>query len=214
MSVSASRYCGWVLGLCFSFFVVSVWATSTNLSRAFRQDTSGQGQAALALARSAANYYAVHHEPLPLPDQLPALLREPGAVFVSSMDAQGAPRCCMGTLTPREPMLAQEIISNACAAVAHDKRFAPISPAELKKIRLIVSIIGNSDPITDPLTLNPVVDGLAVRGPHETGVVLPGETGSADTMLRWGRIRAGVRAHDAVTYLRLDAVRYIEPPLH
>jgi len=185
---------------------------TTDLARAFREDTTGQGQYALLFARRALDYYCLHHDPLSVPDKLPPLLHERGAVFVSAMNSAGAPRCCMGTLLPREPSLAEEIVSNACAAAAHDKRFPPIKRSELKQLRLIVSIIGDSRPVDDPHTLDPVTDGLAVRGPKETGVVLPGETGSIDTMIKWGRIRAGIKAGDSAEYSRLDAVRYMEPP--
>ncbi len=182
---------------------------------AFRRDQTHQGEAAVALARQALDYACRTHHQMPVPEKLPALLNEHGAVFVSSMlSASGAPRCCMGTLVPRESTLAQEIIANAFAAALHDKRFPPIRPGELPTFRVIVSIIGESRPITDPLTLDPLHDGLAVCGPQETGVVLPGETDEVQKMIAWGRIRAGVQAGQRVQYQRLDAVRFMEehPP--
>jgi len=191
--------------------VTALCFAASNLVEAFRHDREGQGEAALALARQALDYSARTHEPFPLPDKLPPLLKARGAVFVSSMlYRNGAPRCCMGTLHPRESTLAQEIVANALAAAAHDKRFPPIQPAELTSFRVIVSIIGDSHPITDPTTLDPVADGLAVCGPRETGVVLPGETGDVQKMIAWGRIRAGVKADEPASYLRLEAIRFME----
>lgn len=177
----------------------------------FRHDTRGQGMAAVALARQALAYSCRTHDPLPLPRALPPLLRQRGAAFVSTMvSGTGAPRCCMGTLTPRMPMLAEEIIQNAWAAAVHDKRFLPLTPADLPKLRVIVSIVGNQRPISDPAALDPVSIGMVVRGPRETGVVLPGETGDAQKMLAWGRIRAGLKANAPGQYFQLDAIRFIE----
>lgn len=178
----------------------------------FRGDPA-LGQAALRLARRALEYACRAHEPLPLPDGLPRQLQRRGAVFVSTMDPRtGAPRCCMGTLLPREATLAQEIIANAFTAAVCDKRFSPLKPADLPRLRVIVSIIGDARPIADPATLDPVNDGLAVCGPQETGVVLPGETNDPAKMLVWGRIRAGVKPDTPVQYLRLNAIRYLETP--
>lgn len=190
----------------------SVWGA--DLVAAFRADPA-QGQAALRLARQALDYACRAHEPLPLPaDTLPPLLRQRSAVFVSTMDPRtGAPRCCMGTLLPREATLAQEIVAAAYAAAVCDKRFAPLKPADLPRLRVIVSIIGESRPIADPATLDPVLDGLAVRGPRDTGVVLPGETADPVKMLAWGRIRAGITDDSpAQQYLRVSAIRFMEPP--
>lgn len=207
MFITSYRY------LCILLLLITAvtgWA-SENMAQKFRHDTLEQGKAALALGRQAMEYYCRNREPLPLPATLPPLLRQRGAVFISAMDTKGAPRCCMGSLTAKEPTLAQEIISNACAAVAHDKRFAPITLRELARIRIIVSIIGDSTLVNNPETLNPVKDGLVIRGVHESGVVLPGETANVGTMLRWGRIRAGVKADEPIEYFRLDAMRYLEP---
>jgi len=186
---------------------------ANQLTEAFGRDTRGQGMAAVTLARRALEYSCRTREPLPLPKELPPLLRRRGAVFVSSMlIATGAPRCCMGTLTPQTPTLAEEIINNAYLAAVADKRFPPLQSKELKRIRVIVSIVGDSVPLTDPTTLDPLRDGLAVRGPRETGVVLPGEAKKNETMLAWGRIRAKLSENDPAECFRLEAVRFMEAP--
>jgi AMMECR1 domain-containing protein len=178
---------------------------------AFRADTRGQGAVAALLARQALLHAVRTHAPLPLPKDLPPLLKQRGAAFVSTMDPRtGAPRCCMGTLLPREATLAQEIVANATAAALYDKRFPPLTPADAARLCVIVSIVGDALPVDDPSILDPAVDGLAVRGPHETGVVLPGETADRQKMLAWGRIRARAAADTPVSYLRLDAIRFLD----
>ncbi|MHB9132319.1 MAG: AMMECR1 domain-containing protein [Armatimonadota bacterium] len=201
-----------LLGMFACLLLESMTAPADDLVRAFKQDPK-QGEAALVLARSALEQYCRTREPLSLPKELPPLLRQRSAVFVSAMmSGTGAPRCCMGTLLPREATLAQEIVANANAAAAHDKRFPPIKPEELPRMRIIVSIIGAAQPIANPTILDPVEDGLAVCGPRETGVVLPGETADVQKMIAWGRTRAGVKAGEAVQYQKLTAVRFMEAP--
>lgn len=184
---------------------------SASLIERFRGDATGQGRVALTLARRALEHYCLTREPLPVPRNLPPLLRERGAVFVSAM-VYGKPRCCMGTLIPKEPTLAEEIIANASAAAVHDKRFPPTRPVELGRLRIVVSIIGERQPVANPSVVDPLRDGLAVRGPRETGIVLPGETGDLKTMVAWGRLRAGMKSNEEARYFRLEAVRFMEPP--
>lgn len=210
-----SRIIWLTIGLALLLFTAVVCLASGDLISAFRHDQTGQGQAALALARQAVEYSCRMHEPMPVPRDLPPLLKERGAVFISSMlSGSGAPRFCMGTLAPREATLAEEIVANAFAAALHDKRFPPVQLNELTKFRIIVSIIGESRPISDPATLDPLQDGLAVCGARETGVVLPGETDDVQKMIAWGRIRAGVKPTEHAQYQRVEAIRFMEEPRH
>jgi AMMECR1 domain-containing protein len=196
---------------CALYFLIFSTAIASEIIYAFRRDTRNQGEQALALARKALNLAVLNHEQLDLPKELPDLLQMRGAVFVSAMNAQGAPVCCMGTLEPQQRTLGEEIIANALVACANDKRFPPLKPEQLPKIRVIISIIGDVTPIADPLTLDPVTDGLAVRGANETGVVLPGETKDPKKMVEWARIRAKAKKNDKVEYLRVEAIRFVEP---
>lgn len=195
-----------------SIIVIGHPAVANQLTDYFRHDTRGQGMAAVALARRALEYSCRTHELLPVPKELPPLLRRRGAAFVSTMlYRNGAPRCCMGSLTPAMPTLAEEIINLSYLAATRDKRFPPLQPKELKSFRVIVSIIGESTPIVDLSTLDPLTDGLAAHGPRETGIVLPGETGDIQKVIAWARTRAGATTRGPVEYFRLVAVRFIEP---
>ena len=176
----------------------------------FAADTTGAGPAAVHLARRALDEYCLHRVRLTVPGGLPPLLAQRGAVFVSAQVA-GAPRCCMGSLYPRGATLAADLIEMACRAAAHDLRFAPLRPEELAGLRVIVSVLDPPEPVTDPWTLDPLNDGLAARGPRRTGVVLPGETGVQERFVRWAQMRAGLQPDERVVYLRLRAVRFIEP---
>lgn len=182
------------------------------LVRYFEADRSGAGKAAVRLAREALDTYCLRRERIPTPTALPFLLCRRSAVFVSTMDRNGAPRCCMGSLYPRGASLAADLIDTATRAAAHDLRFPPLQPKELAGLRVIVSILDPPEPVSDPWRLDPVVDGLAVRGTLRTGVVLPGETARRDRFVQWGRRRAAATDTDYVQYLRLKAVRFMEAP--
>lgn len=184
--------------------------SATSLVQQFRADETGAGAAALRLARLALDSYARDRERVALPASLPPLLLERGGVFVSSQ-LRGAPRCCMGTLYPRGASLAADLVDLACRAAAYDQRFPPLRPEELPQLQVIVSFLDPPEPTVDPLALDPLTEGLAVRGGQRTGVVLPGETGVRERFVQWGEIRAGLRPGARARYFRLEAVRYMEP---
>ena len=166
----------------------------------------------LALGRRAFDAYAVRREVIEPPERLPDILHRRAAIFVSAM-RNGAPRCCMGTLTPGEPDAAREIIASAVAAAGRDRRFPPVKPDELKGLTLIVSVVDVPRPIreSDIPSLDPTRDGLAVRFGDRFGVVLSCETTRTDRMKTWARIRAGAAASSRVDYYRLSDVRFVEP---
>lgn len=167
--------------------------------------------ALLDLARAAFDAYVLRHERLAPPEDLPPLLRERAGVFVSAILGD-APRCCTGSVYPTRVTIAEETVLAARRAAGLDLRFPPITPAELPRLRLIVSIIAPLEPIASAARLDPLTEGLAVRGPERWGVVLPGETPRAELPEPWARIRAGVGESDPVDYYRVRAFRILEPP--
>ncbi len=181
-----------------------------DLRGAFWQDRDGAADSALALARRAFDAYVLHRERIAVPEDLHPLLRKRSGVFISAME-NGAPRCCMGSLYPTCPTLAEEIVSAAVAAAGLDARRSPIRQEELHRLRLIVSIVAPPEAIGDPHSLDPVTEGLAVRSSCRTGVALPGETPHRERMIRWARIRARAQPGEAVDYFRVRAFRVAEP---
>jgi len=169
-------------------------------------------QALLDLARAAFDAYVLRHERLTPPDDLPPLLSERSGVFVSAILGD-APRCCMGSVYPTRPTIAEEAVHAARMAAGLDLRFPPITYAELPRLRLIVSVIAPLESIASTAGLDPLAEGLAVRGPERWGVVLPGETPRAELVEPWARIRAGVGASERVDYYRVRAFRILEPPI-
>jgi AMMECR1 domain-containing protein len=165
----------------------------------------------LALARDAFDTYSQTHEIIETPKQVPSFLESRSGVFVSTM-RNGAPRTCMGTLYPMQDNLADEVIQNAVASAGRDRRFPVVRPTELKTLNLIVSIVVSPRPISESQAenLNPASDGLAVQCGEKYGVVLSGETPYVKNMIQWGKIRAGAKPGDNVSYFELHDIRFME----
>jgi len=95
-------------------------------------------------------------------------LLENGAAFVTiNKRANDQLRGCIGSLQAYRPLY-KDIISNAQAAALHDPRFPPMTPEELKDIKIEVSIL--SEP--KPLQYNDVEDLRKKIVPMKDGVVL------------------------------------------
>lgn len=180
-----------------------------DLLGALRADPHAQ-QVALHLARSAMEAWCLRRERVPLPADLPALLHERSGVFVSAVLGD-APRCCMGSLYPTRRTLAEEIIAAAVAAAGLDLRFSPLKAQELPRLRVIVSVVAPPEPVVDPMSLDPLTEGVAVRSALRWGVSLPGETVHQELMIKWARIRAGAGPSEPVGYYWVRAVRVLEP---
>lgn len=168
-------------------------------------------QSVLALARRAFDTYVRSRTVIAPPSPLPAYLRGRSGVFISTMQ-HGAPRTCMGTLYPTQPDLAEEIIENAVASAGRDRRFPPVRIPELPHLDLIVSLVSTPRPISaeQAAHLDPAHDGLAVQYDGRYGVVLSGETFTPQTMLAWGRIRAGAKANAPVQLYKIEDIRFME----
>jgi MEMO1 family protein len=94
------------------------------------------------------------------------------ACFVSIKTHKGDLRGCIGTLTPCEPCLGDEIVRNAYAAAFSDPRFYPVRPAELGDLVYSVDVLSDSEPTTLD-GLDPARFGVIVSRGHRRGVLLP-----------------------------------------
>ncbi len=106
----------------------------------------------------------------PLPaDELYGTL---AACFVSIKTRAGDLRGCIGTLSPSEPCLGDEIARNAYAAATSDPRFYPVRPPELAALTYSVDVLSDSEPTTRD-GLDPSRYGVIVSCGHRRGVLLP-----------------------------------------
>ena len=100
-------------------------------------------------------------------------LTTPGATFVT-LEIEGNLRGCIGTFEARHPLIV-DVAKNAFAAAFLDHRFSPITPKEVSRLDLHISLLGPLRPLEardrqDLLDqLRPGVDGLLLEDlPHRS----------------------------------------------
>jgi AmmeMemoRadiSam system protein A len=100
----------------------------------------------------------------------PALQR-PSGVFVT-LSRKGRLRGCIGNILPSEPLV-RGVIENTMHSAAHDPRFNPMGPDELKSTGIEISIMS---PLMKVHSLDEVEvgrDGLVLSAGRRKGVFLP-----------------------------------------
>ncbi len=104
--------------------------------------------------------------------ELSPALRVPRAAFVT-LTEDGQLRGCIGRLDPDRPLW-ENVVHAAVGAATADPRFAPVSPAELGKIRIEISVLDPPVEIRDPAEFDPAVHGIIVERDQRRGLLLPG----------------------------------------
>lgn len=165
----------------------------------------------LWLARQAVEHYVQTQLLLAPPDNPPALLKAPGAAFVT-LRVGKALRGCIGTLGPSKPTLANEIVANAVAAATSDPRFPPVAADELARLLYEVAIVGAVEAVHSEHDLDPDQYGVVVEAGSRRGVLLPAIEGvtSARQQVAIARSKALIRPHDAVILYRFTVTRFRE----
>lgn len=104
-------------------------------------------------------------------------LREPGASFVT-LKLDGELRGCIGTVDPHRP-LGDDVARNARSAAFRDPRFPPVSPAEMPRLQVEVSVLSPREPLpaaSEPealARLRPGIDGIALEYHGTSATFLP-----------------------------------------
>lgn len=84
----------------------------------------------------------------------------------------GELRGCMGILDPHRHV--RDAVAEAAAcATRTDPRFRPVSPDELPRLTLEVSILGPMVPLPDPMAWRLGIDGIVVQLGGQRGLLLP-----------------------------------------
>lgn len=128
------------------------------------------------LARLSLEHYLRYHRPLSQvpPDIAEALEGQQAGAFVSIHTRDGELRGCIGTLSPCQPSLAEEILHNAISAGTRDYRFPPIHLDELADLEFKVDVLSEAEPIQSPRELDPRTYGVIVTNAEgRRGVLLP-----------------------------------------
>jgi uncharacterized protein len=135
-------------------------------------------QELLRIARKAIEHAAAG---LPLDaidtDQLPKSLQANGACFVT-LTVEGGLRGCIGSLEAIRPLVA-DVQEHAVDAAVNDFRFPPVSPEEVGRLRIELSVLSPSEPLDYsgpeelPRRLRPGVDGVVLQRGSRRATFLP-----------------------------------------
>lgn len=143
------------------------------------QLTSEERTVLLRWARAALRAHLENTAP-PSVDEtsLPRALREHAACFVTLTDNGALRGCILDSFRPHESV-AQNAARNVVLAATVDSRFAPVGLAELDRLTIEISILGqpyaipHSPPERLVATLRPGVDGVTLTTTFGTSTFLP-----------------------------------------
>ena len=116
-------------------------------------------------------------QPLPSPEQLPASLKTPAAVFVT-LTRNSQLRGCIGSLQAADALVTA-VAQAAASAAFRDPRFPPLQADELEDIEIEISVLS---PIK-PLAAASRVDLLQQLRPGLDGLLLEDNEGHRATFL-------------------------------
>lgn len=132
-----------------------------------------QSDAYVKLARASAEHFVKTGRLLQIPDWVPQeLLKNKAGAFVS-VHEHGKLRGCIGTISPVQNSLAEEIIRNAVSAVSEDPRFERVEEEELPWLEISVDVLGEADPVKSEAELDPKKYGVIVQYGMRRGLLLP-----------------------------------------
>ncbi len=119
--------------------------------------------------------------PVPEPTVESAALLAPAAAFVSLHLGKHL-RGCIGSVEARKPLW-RTVREMAVAAAIEDPRFDPLTPQELDRLHVEISVLTPPAPVVAPEEILVGRDGLIVRDHGRSGVLLP----QVATEWRWDR---------------------------
>lgn len=155
--------------------------------------TAEEERTCLKLARQALERYFETGRHLRSPVKSGTLKEKRGA-FVT-LTVGGELRGCIGYPLPVKP-LDETIIEMAVAAATQDTRFEPLSPDELKTLKIEISVLGLPEPVGDPTEVQVGCHGIIVSKGFSKGLLLPQvpvEHGwDRETYLCHGCLKAGL----------------------
>jgi uncharacterized protein (TIGR00296 family) len=133
-----------------------------------------EGAAALALARSAVAH-AVRNKRC-TPPSLPPIFEEKRGVFVT-LKENGLLRGCIGLPYP-VMSLSEGLIEAGGSAACEDPRFPPVSPEEVDRLEIEVTVLTTPQPLLGSPAQRPEmvkvgIHGLIVKGYGMSGLLLP-----------------------------------------
>ncbi len=186
------------------------WPQGPDEGRRFLEKPRAAQSPHVALAlRSIAHYLEVGRA-LPLPGDLPEELTNSRAGAFVTLHKEGRLRGCIGTISPTQSTLGEEIIQNALSAAFKDPRFEPLTKKELPRITCSVDVLGALELIQSKEALDVREYGVIVSRGARRGLLLPNLEG-VDTVaeqLAIARQKAGIGPEEPVKLERFRVVRH------
>jgi AmmeMemoRadiSam system protein A len=162
------------------------------------------------LARQSIEAFVSAHRQVKSSPLLPEeMVKERAGVFVS-IHENGELRGCIGTTSPLQSCIADEIIANAISACSQDPRFSPITTDELPYLSLSVDVLLPYESISSPKQLDVKKYGVIVEKGTRRGLLLPNLDG-VDTVAQQIQIakrKAGIPEEDNVSLYRFEVKRH------
>jgi AmmeMemoRadiSam system protein A len=131
-----------------------------------------QRQTLLTLARRAIAAVFEGHRLEVDQDDFDQDLRRLAGTFVTVHEGERELRGCIGSVEAHEPLY-QSVASNAVNAAFRDPRFRPLSPEELSRVQLEISVLTPFQKVENVEEIVPGRDGLLVRRGRNAGLLLP-----------------------------------------
>ena len=147
------------------------YAASARLSESHRHHLLETARRALQTAAETGKEMAID------PTAYPLAMRAMRRSFVT-LTRDGHLRGCIGSLTADLPLVA-DVVRNSFGAGLQDSRFGPVTPEEVAKIDISISVLSHPRPIafTDEAhlldLLRPDVDGVILRDGDRRALFLP-----------------------------------------
>jgi AmmeMemoRadiSam system protein A len=164
------------------------------------------------LAKDTIEAYVRDRRMIDPPQELMAEMQGCAGAFVTLHDSRDNLRGCIGTIEPREPNLAQEVIHNAISAATNDPRFLPVRPDELGDLTIKVDVLTQPEPIDGPDELDPHRYGVIVQSARDfrRGLLLPDLEGvdTVEYQIEIARRKAGIGPQEPVKLSRFEVKRY------
>ena len=162
------------------------------------------------LAIKTIHEYVKNNVKLKVPDGLaPEMYKNRSGVFVS-IKKEGRLRGCIGTISPTQNNIAQEIVENAISAAVRDPRFDPIEPHELSELSVSVDILFPAEDIQSKNELDVEKYGVIVTNGYRRGLLLPNLEGvdTVDQQIEISLQKAGISPEESYTMQRFKVVRH------
>ena len=169
----------------------------------------GEHHPLVELARKTIEAYVREGKLIKPPSQRSPEMTGRAGVFVS-LHAHDELRGCIGTIEPREPDVALEVIHNAVSAATQDPRFPPVDPSELDELDISVDVLMAPEPIVSMAELDPKRYGVIVESGLRRGLLLPDLEGvdTAEYQVAIARRKAGISSGEPVQLYRFEVKRY------